>query len=86
MAYQFTHRPHPEHGYRAALGILNLAKKYGKDRLEKACIRAEAIGGLYYKHLASILASGVDQIELKNPKPDYTAPEHSNVRGADYYH
>ena len=86
VAYQFTHRPHPEHGYRAALGILSLAKKYSKSRLEKACLRAEAIGGLHYKHLASILASGMDQIELKNPKPDYAAPEHANVRGADYYH
>ena len=66
--------------------IHDLAKKYGKDRLEKACLRAEAIGGLYYRHLASILASGVDGVNLDSTKPDYTAPEHNNVRGADYYH
>lgn len=31
---------HPEHGYRACLGLLSLAKRYGKPRLEVACTLA----------------------------------------------
>ena len=27
-------RPHPEQGFRAALGIIRLAKQYGNDRIE----------------------------------------------------
>ena len=34
VRYQLESRRHPEHGYRACLGILSLAKKYGKPRLE----------------------------------------------------
>ena len=31
---------HPEHGYRACLGLLSLVRKYGKPRLEAACLVA----------------------------------------------
>lgn len=31
-------RPHPEHGYRACLALLSLTKRYGKPRLEAACV------------------------------------------------
>src|SRR5215212_6060677 len=37
-------RPHPEQGYRAAIGILRLARHYGADRLEAACERGLDIG------------------------------------------
>src|SRR5690606_38508209 len=33
-------KPHPEQGYRAALGILSLARRYEHDRLDAACERA----------------------------------------------
>jgi hypothetical protein len=33
-------KPHPEQGYKTCLGILTLARKVGKQRLEKACDRA----------------------------------------------
>ena len=31
-------RKHPEHGYRACLGLLGLAKRFTKERLEAACV------------------------------------------------
>ena len=86
VRYQLESRPHPEHGYRACLGILNLAKKYGKDRLEAACLRAEKIGGLHYKNLASILSTSLDKLPLESDKPSSLPTTHGNVRGADYYH
>ncbi len=84
--YQLENRPHPEHGYRACLGILNLAKKYGKTRLENACLRAEKIGGLHYKHLASILQTRLDKLPTEPDKQQTLPSTHANVRGADYYH
>ncbi len=32
-------RPHPEHGYRACLGLMRLQRRYGPERLEAACER-----------------------------------------------
>lgn len=37
-------RRHPEHGYRACLGLLSLAKRYSSPRLEAACVVALELG------------------------------------------
>ena len=49
---------HPEQGYRSCFGILSLAKRYGKDRLESASYRALAIGSPRRHSIASILKKG----------------------------
>jgi len=33
-------RKHPEQGYRACLGVIRLAGKFGRDRLDAVCRRA----------------------------------------------
>ncbi len=82
-------RPHPQQGYRSCLGILRLGKAYGADRLEAACQRALAIGGLSYKSIESILKHGLDQQRLPEagtPLPSVpSTATHANVRGARYY-
>ncbi|MDO8863619.1 hypothetical protein Q6D67_18155 [Haliea sp. E1-2-M8] len=84
---QLENRPHPEHGYRACLGLLNLARRYSKARLEKACERALAIRSLSYQSIASILKQGLDQQVLEGDVHlQSDLPLHDNVRGADYYH
>lgn len=84
---QLESRPHPEHGYRACLGLLNLARRYGKLRLEHACARALAIRSLNYQSIASILKQGLDQQALEGDAHlQRDLPLHANVRGADYYH
>jgi len=78
-------RPHPQQGYRTALGILRLAKAYGNDRLEAACQRAARLQVISYRSLASILKHGLDR---QSPTPTQ-APlplHHANVRGPTYYH
>ena len=35
---------HPEHAYRACLGLLSLSKRYGDARLEAACTLALSLG------------------------------------------
>ena len=88
IRYQLESRPHPEHGYRTCLGLLSLSKKYGKDRLEAACQRAQTIGGMHYKNIASILSKSLDKVPLDNNAPAQTTLPllHDNVRGSDYYH
>jgi transposase len=39
-------RPHPEQGFRSCLGIMRLADRYGKQRVEAACGRALAVRSL----------------------------------------
>ncbi len=79
-------RPHPEQGFRSCLGIMRLGKKYGQERLEKACGRALRLGSHSYGTVKNILSSGVEQLPLpgetgSRPK----APIHDNIRGGSYY-
>jgi len=78
-------RPHPEQGFRSSIGIINLAKAHGRDRLEAACGRALAIGARSYTSVKSILKNNLDR---KRPEPatDGPAISHSNVRGPGYFH
>ena len=77
-------RKHPEHGYRACLGLLSLAKRYGKPRLEAACVVAARIGAYKYRHVRDILASNRDR-NSPTDAGDWVSPEHAHVRGPDYY-
>ena len=79
-----TSRPHPEQGFRSALGVFRLEKKYGPERLEAACARSLAIRSFSYKSVASILQHGLDKQSLA-PAPQRANPTHSNIRGANYY-
>jgi transposase len=81
-------KPHPEQGYRACLGMLALARKYGNARLEAACQRAVALGARTRKSVASILANGLDQQPAQRSLYDDARelPVHGNVRGPNYYH
>ncbi len=77
-------RQHPEHGYRACLGLLSLVKQYGKPRLEAACQIALELGTTKYSHVRDILANKRDQ--MKPPSTtDWISPEHGHVRGSSYY-
>jgi len=81
-----TSRPHPQHGFRACLGIMRLGKSYTTARLEAASRRALAIGSCSYKSVESILKNGLDRKPLPATAIDTPAIEHDNLRGADYYH
>ena len=84
---QLQDRPHPEHGYRACLGLLNLSRRYDRGRLEKACERALRIRSASYQSIASILQQGLDgQPVESDDNAQGELPLHPNVRGAGYYH
>lgn len=87
VRWQMEHRAHPEQGYRSCLGLMSLARKYGAERLEAACARAQSIRAPHYKSIASILSCGLDQRPVDAPIPAQASlPLHDNVRGAHYYH
>ena len=75
---------HPEHGYRACLGLLSLAKRYGKLRLEVACSVALQIGTCQYRHVRDILANHRDT-NTQVTSGDWISPHHAHVRGPGYY-
>jgi transposase len=79
-------KPHPEQGYRACLGLLAAARKYGDARLQAACERALAIGAPTRRSVLSILAAGLDQKPLTSEDEAWQLPLHENVRGPTYYH
>ena len=80
------HRPHPEQGYRACLGMQRLAREFTPARLEAACTRAMAIRSPNLRSVTSILRSGLDR-QPAPPKPvQASLPLHENLRGPDYYH
>lgn len=80
-----TRYKHPEHGYRSCLGLLSLAKRYGKQRLEAACALALSLHACYYRTVRDILANGRDQISGGAQSP-WTSPAHEHLRGARAYH
>ena len=80
-------RPHPEQGYRAALGIIRLAGRYGAERAEAACARALRLRSYSYRSVESILRTGLDRQPLPGDTPALPPhPAHDNVRGPGYYH
>jgi len=79
------HRPHPEQGFRACLGIVRLAKPFGMARVEAAAIRALEIGTRTYGSVKSILDNNLDRQAPQQRAANDPAILHSNIRGARYY-
>jgi transposase len=81
---------HPEQGYRAALGLLDLTGRFGKERVEAAAARALHFGFSRRRDLLTILESGLDRKPLSEeaaqvsllPSPPI---EHQYIRGGDYF-
>ena len=83
-------RRHIEQSYRRILGLLSNAKKYGRERLNKACGRALLIGSPTRSSVESILKQGLDRIAIEAPckavQEELSLDDHENVRGEEYYH
>jgi transposase len=80
-------RPHPEHGYRACLGLMRLGRRFGNDRLAAACSRALVLNACSYVSVESILNQNLDRIPLPEVQLSVLPPplSHRNLRGAGYY-
>ena len=67
-------KAHPEQGYRASLGIIRLGNRYSPERLEAACQRALAIGGVSYRSIKPILDHGPDRLSGERQATPPSAP------------
>jgi len=72
-------RKHPEQGYRTCLGVIRLADKFGRDRLDAACRRALAINARSYSSVHSILKNGLDR-KPRTRATEEPAITHPNIR------
>lgn len=79
---------YPEIGYKRAMGLLQLYKAYGSNRLNKACERALIADMVSYNRIKNILKNNVDQSSLfyKDLEEERShIPKHGNIRGASAY-
>lgn len=90
IQHVISSKPHPEQGYRSALGILRLSHKVGPERLEQACVKALAIRSPHYKTIKTMLARHMETAPARDQHTE--SPQStdtlgaSNVRGSKYYH
>lgn len=77
-------RRHPEQAYRSCMGILNLGRRYGEDRLEAAADRALESRIFTYKGVKNILDANLDRLRWEEPATD-GLKHHAHIRGASYY-
>jgi transposase len=80
-----TSKPHPEMGYRSALGVIRLERKYGAERLEAACTRAVRLKLNRFQSVKSMLESGLDRQPLPELLLMPSPVTHENLRGPGYY-
>lgn len=74
-------KAHPAQGYRVILGILNLGKKYGEERLNKACGVALRMNSLRLKDLKMILEKQLDVSLFDEVEEEEEPIIHDNIRG-----
>jgi transposase len=77
-------RKHPEQAFKSCMGILNLVKDYGPERLDKACKRALYFGFYSHKRIKNILDRGLEKDMLTEQKELFIT-SHKNLRGSGYY-
>lgn len=76
---------HPEQAYKTCHGILNYAKRVGKERLIRACQRAHGYGLYNYHIIENILQRGLDTYDEDDTQPELQFSPHENIRGENYY-
>jgi transposase len=90
VEYVIRSKPHPEQGYRSALGILRLADKHGKERLERACDKAFRSGSPSYRTVKTMLKQRMESVPLRDEQGVGADSSEqlgaANVRGGGYYH
>lgn len=80
--------PYPEVAYKSAMGIIQLHKEYGSQRINNACQRAINGNALRYQVVKNILKSNLDTEQLSMDHLNETTPhipQHDNIRGASHY-
>ena len=83
-----TSQDYPEVGYKRALGVIQLHRAYGSQRLDDACKRALDTDACSYTRIKNILKNNMDKVPLFDRQPEQAKPHipfHGNIRGASAY-
>lgn len=79
---------YPEISYKRSLGIIQLSRSYGSERLNNACKRALDTDSCSYIRIKNILKNNMDRLPLSDDKIEAIKPHipfHNNIRGASAY-
>lgn len=80
------HRPHPEQGYRAMLGVLRLGRRYEAARMEAAAGVCLQSGIFSSRGMRLVLENATDRLGAQEREAvDVEREPHPNVRGGGYY-
>lgn len=85
MIHQSTY---PETAYKSAMGVIQLHREYGSERLNNACQRAIYGNALKYQIVKNILKKNLDTEQLTMDYLNETTshiPRHDNIRGSSEY-
>lgn len=75
-----------EQAYKSCMGLLQMSKTFGNERLENACARACNMNSYSYTTVKNILKNGQDLVEQTQTTSKTRAiPIHENIRGNKYY-
>ncbi len=80
---------YPEIAYKRVMGVIQLHREYGSERLNNACQRALYGKALNYHNVKNILKNNLDKEYLLMEEAELTRihiPQHENIRGAKTYH
>ena len=78
--------PNQEYGYRTIQGIKRLSEKGKEKLLEEACRLTNQHGDKGYRAVARRMALSVASEEKESSASVAAVTQHSNIRGAKYFH
>jgi hypothetical protein len=84
----FAQGSYAETNYKRAMGVIQLHKTYGSERLNNACERAAYGNTFSYNRVKTILEKGLDKEQMNLTELEQMVshiPEHDNIRGAQSY-
>jgi transposase len=73
-----------EQSFNSCNGIIHLTKKYGNNRVERACKRSAQSVKVNYSIIKNILENNLDKCE-ELPEIEFNIPDHENIRGSEAY-
>ena len=87
ITYIIDTRSHPDQARKSCMGILQMSKKVGRDRLENACQRALYYTTYGYRVIKGILEKKLDMepLQMDLDLERYHIGNHENIRGSSYY-
>lgn len=76
----------PEQGYKACVSLINLCRKYGEKKLEKACEQVlRYASSPSIRTITSAIKAGNRSIDIESTQANDESKHHGITRGAAYY-